>query len=69
MGQFLDSAVFAGTSAATNGKKPTVPTTGSGTSPVTTSALASVFAIGGTRESIDFHINEKVLLVDDSSKD
>ncbi|CAF1083660.1 unnamed protein product [Adineta ricciae] len=44
-----NSAVFAGTSAATNGKKSTVPTTGSGTSPVTTSALASVFAIGGNR--------------------
>lgn len=61
MGQFLDSAVFAsgtgsggggGIQTPTDGKKPTIPATGGGVSPVTTSPMSSVvsaFSSGGTR--------------------
>ena len=45
MGQFLDSAAFAGGVGAINGKKSTVVITSSGIAPIPTAAFAS----GGTR--------------------
>lgn len=64
MGQFLDSAAFAGATAAgtptpPDAKKTTMVPTSGATSPVATLAVSSVmsaFGSGGTRLSLSIHI-------------